>query len=1209
MKRLKAIITVLLILLASIYIAFLAIIPNIIAADNYKPQIIKSFNQTTNLNLDYKTSRLVTTPDFKAILLLESSKVSYPNGSVLAYSQNTAIKIDLIHLLLREIKISDINLDNPKINLSINNNSFDISEFYYNEMANPTKNQKSKIRIAKFIPNLKLNNYTFIIKDITTGNAATIKGPMLSLKDIKPGKSIHVKGIGRIDTNKSNTINFNIDIKSFLVDFTNMGIGQDEKRPAINQLNALIKYNLSANINAKLKVKKEKNVTDFNGYIAASKITLINNKEQTLPSAINLTFNKHKTNLNADINFSKDETAKIIATVDQLKSKNGTEISVKTTKIKLNSAKGYIEALLDCFGIKNELSKIKVNGILSADFLIKLTGEELLSDGYLSLLNARITHLNIPAEINTINSEIDFSKNNILIKNTNAFVNNSKISAGGKIDHKTNTNIEVKTENLNLSTLLNAFAPTTLRETYNVKKGNLTFDAKLRGTFADLKPELDLSLKNLIIQDRNNSLIFHNESTLANIKRVNESYTGSINITKSEITNNNIEILNDELDFIFHDKNINIKPSVVYFNSSPLYLTGKINNYKKNRKANITLSGSIKAKDIASIFAKEQQEFISNTGSIPIITKIEKSKNKLTINSQILANPQNYVSPINITKLMDKSSIINLSAIISNNRLELKDFGLYQLQSHKSLGKSFKYNLSNAYTIAQISGNISDINKKSKYIENLNIQMPAAVSITSPAFNGSKLNLKGNIKISGYSSRPSVEGNVNISNILIPELYTKIQSITLAANNSIINAKVENAAINGSIFNIESNGRLAFQKPIIMDSIKISSSFINIDKIIFALEKINASKTKKKKDLPIIVQNGSAKIEKLKKGDILATNIDSDFSINDNIIKLNIKNAKTYNGKIAGEIKYNPTTVTINADIIGTELDANRAITSFLSIKDQIFGTLNFHSILTIKGTTFNDQMKTISGTTNFQVKDGQFGTIGSLDNYIKADNILSQPTVNKNIGETINQISQQNTSEFKYLEGNIEFKNSKVLINSIKSTGSDMSLYINGNYGLLNGFSNITVYGKVKKELANSLGEISGIINDNIDETTTKYGQLTLNLFNTFSSKEPEELIKRIPELTQSSKDVENFKVIINGNIQTPESVKTFVWIATPEEISNTQNAIKKAQEQVQQAPALRKPILEPAQPNQKEQILNQVQQQNSKFAQFESIIDTMQR
>lgn len=1188
------------------YIIFLLVLPNIININKYKTEIKESALKNAKLNVEFSDAKLITTPSLKAGIILKNAEIKFTDNSELFSCKEAKVKISLLPLLLKELRVSNIEVLTPNITVDIlPSNKLKLEELLLNSSdPNNQKETPLPIKLSNKLPNIEIENYSVQINDKKTNNNITLKGDYLLVDKAELNKHVRFKTNGKVLFNNTDNINFKIAVDTFLPTMVDSTQTNNDKNQFINPINTLISFDPKADIICDLKIKNRNKDIQAKGNLDIEKLSL-KIGEKTLPdSFIKMNFSGNNVKINSSISPAENELITLKSDIKHGLRKH-LKLAVKTENLNVKEIKTLIQGVLDTLNIQNDLNNINANGEIDADFAMETNFKNLKSNGKLVISNTNISHKIIPAKINNLNSIIDFSNNKVLIKDTAAVLNGSPFEIKGEITSDTSTNIQLLTNNLQVANLFNAFTPIEIKKSYHLNSGLLSVKANIIGKLNDLKPELKITLTNLNVKDLVNNIDITNELLSTNLTSTKKAYNGDIlaNNTKIKMPTFGTSINNQKIKIVFDNKDISILPADISFNSSPIHLEGKIKNYASKPEIKIQATGKIKSSDLIKILPKEFAQEASYSGQLPLFLNIKGNNKKISLESQIIADPNNYLSIITVNKLIGKPSILNASVDFENNSLNIKDIGLYELQNQKIINASGINNLSDSYKIAYITGKIDHVNKKTPLINNLKINLPASLSLSSPAVKNSKFTVKGNMNVNGAITSPNIKGVINISNVSLPELLTKIQNIDLAINDSIINAKIDNIFINESQLSIDADAKLDFASIFTITKMKVTSTNFDLDKIVKVAEIAAKQESQKSNStqssnaqIPVRIIKGSGKIDKFKMGDLILTDVSSPFNLNKNTLFLNEIQAKAYNGNITGNINYNLVTLGMKANLKGENIDANPAITAFLLIKDQLFGTLGFNANVSLRGDNYITQMKTLKGSADFHIKDGKMGSLGRFETFLKANNLLSQSFISTSLGSVINTIAPYNTGQFDYLQGQVQFGNGVTTINNIQSSGQNMALFMDGSYNMLNNNANIIILGRLSPKVLGVLGPIANLRADKIIGSIPKFGAAAMTIFQSFTTQTNSNELGKIPDLSPKTSGTQEFKVSINGNIEKSSAVKSFQWLSSSSEIQKTQMSLKdilKPQSQIK-IPQTKEELYQQIQQNEKVQEKIQKIQQN---------------
>ncbi len=323
--------------------------------------------------------------------------------------------------------------------------------------------------------------------------------------------------------------------------------------------------------------------------------------------------------------------------------------------------------------------------------------------------------------------------------------------------------------------------------------------------------------------------------------------------------------------------------------------------------------------------------------------------------------------------------------------------------------------------------------------------------------------------------------------------------------------------------------------PVLAGEIIVSQ--LNIPEIPVQMENLNAK-------LNGTILHGVASVSKFASGGIVAENITSDFALKGNDFYLSNLKGSAFDGSIAGNIIYNLTSAKSTIDFKGSGMNAEKAVYGGVGIKNALTGTLSFDTKLTLVVADYNDMMRSLKGDLTFKVADGAFGSIGRLENFLGAGNIVGNTLLKSTTAALSNLAGIKNTAKFDYIDGSLSFANGWADIKSIKSTGKTLAYFVKGKYNLLNGTTNVTVLGRMDSTVVALLGPIGELSADKLLSAIPKFGALTSSIVNTMTTDPRGENVAAIPDLSGESSGHKDFKVIFNGGLESTNSIKSFKWL-----------------------------------------------------------------
>lgn len=1154
-----------------LYAMFLFVLPNVLDLNNYKIDIQKITQENTKLKIDADNIKLVTTPSLHAGVKIDGLKIAYPDNNEFIALKSAQIRIKLLPLLFRTLEIADVNVDSPNLKVAIlEDGQLDIIDFA-NKLI-PAESEKSDasvqmpIKFSEKLPKITVNDYSLRAVDKKTGKKVEIKGNNFVLDKTQLNKHFRIASDGQIFMNENKNANMHYDLK---IDSFMPALNPSDTQPAppsanINFINELVQFDLKGDLKTDLKIKEDKNAkggVKIDGFLNIDKMSAVLDGQQLPQSYASFVFKGNKINAVSDLYISEIEKASIKADINNAK-KFSLDLNVKTDKISFLSLQKYAVSLLNSFNIKNDIAQYAVTGYLQSDFALKTDLKKFKSNGYIKAVNGSITHRIMPVSIKAIEADVDFSKNKVNIKNAGALVNGAKLDLKGTIDSRSNADISIVSNSIPLRSIYMVFAPADLKNAYDLQSGILTLNVLIKGKLEDISPKVQVKLNNLKIKDKINGIILSNNQSLVDVAAKGSSFKGNVTVTDSKLLllNPLFSVTVPSAKIEIDTKDIIVVPFDLFVESSPVKVSGRIKNYMKKPDINITADGNIRALDLKKILPAESRTLVTAQGKLPVSASIIGDDKVINIKAQAKSDAQNHFSPITIKKMLDKNGLLKMSLTIKDNILKINNIGLYTQTN-------------SVQEIALIKGSVADLDKKIQTIKNLDVAVPEPLLVNSSLMPNSSLKIRGRVNVNGKINKPEIKGFFEIKEVNLPEYLTKIDLIDVNFFDSILNADVQNLNVNGNPLNIKAEASLDFNKIFVINSLEVASTNLDADKMIKAMEAQSSSAMTPSSSktagsalvFPVKILKGHGAIDKFKMGEIVATNASSDFTMNNDILYLKNLKASAFGGNFEGLINYNLATTAVKAIVHGKSMDSNAALSAFAGVKDQIKGHLNFDADLTLKGVTYETQMKTLKGKAKFSVNEGQLGSLGSFETFLQAGNLLSQSFLQSQIGSVVSAIAPYNTGKFDYLSGEITFKNSVVHLNPIKSSGPHMSLLITGNMHLLNNNASLLVLGSLSPQVVGALGPVGDLSVEKIASYIPKFGMAISSALGAYNEQANEEQLSKIPPLssskTNSKPPSKAFKVVVNGNLvqNAPKAIKSFQWLNTAQAMQESQESILK--------------------------------------------------
>ena len=435
------------------------------------------------------------------------------------------------------------------------------------------------------------------------------------------------------------------------------------------------------------------------------------------------------------------------------------------------------------------------------------------------------------------------------------------------------------------------------------------------------------------------------------------------------------------------------------------------------------------------------------------------------------------------------------------------------------------------------------------FYDNLKItsNTPINVRILNLIFKKSLLK-KGNfdcdITLNDSAKLPKINGKINLYDLGIPLYDTQIHNIKVDISNNFIDSEILAS-------NKESDAKLKLHmlnklnSPYVVKDFILSSNNLNINNILSSINPISTKtdilpKTEFNiKPSDIIVEKGSFDFKDVKYNQINAQNLKGNLNYKDSILNLEKASFDIAQGLIEAQGKYNLKTTKLNLSANMYDCDSNILSKNFLLLPDQIFGKINGSIALSAKELNTPQGIKKIKSDIDFSINNGKMPKLGSLEYLLRTGNILKNGIMGLSLNNIIEVLTPYKTGEFEKISGKLVINNAEIENLNIATQGKNLSLFLDGNYSILENFADIEIYGKLSQNVSNALGALGNAsINQFVDTLTQnrknkndKYVQL-------------QEKLDKIPSIEIDNNKPRFFQVKVLGDINKDNYIKNFNWL-----------------------------------------------------------------
>ncbi|MGN0017485.1 MAG: AsmA-like C-terminal region-containing protein [Candidatus Gastranaerophilaceae bacterium] len=1162
-----------------LYIGFLFVLPNVVDLNQYKPMVQSLVKEQIPLNVDFKNAKITTTPMLSIGVKADDISIKFEDGTYLFKADNAKFRVALPSILALTVKVSTAEVNNPDLNFTIvdgkqfkiltlvekilqaQEDNFEDKQNVENELPFDT----SIIRIK--VPNVRINNYNVKITDEKTGHLLKLHGEKLNAGYFN-GKVVKLKTVAELYSDENKNVNADIDINTFLPKFEGLDEEDDKPQrielPFINPVLAYRQYDLKSNVAAKLKVRENDGLIKLKGFVNIDDTTLKLSNYKLPACYFHGIFNGSNAQIDTNFQVAKNESFSLKGFVDYGKNPK-IDMALSSTKIYFQDLLTIAKAYLDSLHVKNDLHLIKGLGYIEANANIKSDLKTMQSDGKIIVRNGGIINKLLNLGITKINANLLFADNKLSIKDTYAYINNAPLKIEGKIDENSVSDIHINAVKIPIVGLFKAFAPNDIKSSISVDNGFLTIKGDVTGQLKSIICNAKIDLANFLLRDKTNSLRVTNNNLniVVNIDSITK-------VNKVDINNKDLNILFPKVNSTIKDKvlsvniigtQLTLKPTdVLINNNSKITFDGLIDTDRENPVFKIKGLGKLNSLDLKKFAGTQASPFIDAKGQIPLELNVDGNMKRQNLVLRLLASPQNYITPVKLEQTFNKNSLLQAKVDFKGNRLKIKETGLFVRTTSTDEEGNVVENLDE---IAGVSGTITNLNSV-PFINIIKVDLPKGLTGSIQGFRNSNFNATGKLFVYGNSAEPRIRGKITVDKFFIRDLMTTMEALTLDFKAHLLSVGVKNLMVNGSDINSSLDVSLLPSNITHITNLRVNSNKIDVDKLLLvattASRMVPAGKSGSSvapAPIPVSVRNSSINLRNIKSGNIQIYDTNARIALNRSIFYINNLRTRAFKGNVYGRISMNLLNNILRVHVNGNNLDTNKLLIDTANMKDMLSGKLAFNIDISINAaeTNFNQQMKSLKGTVNFNIKDGQFGPFGKLENLILAENIRESQFFQTAIGGILSDLTSIDTTHFKELKGTLSFKNGIATIKPITSDGKVLNLYLAGDFNLLENTVDMKVRARMLSMLSNVLGPIASINPVNLVKVTPGLNVASAKLFTIFTESITPDELNKIPAFSSKVDNINstNFQIVVKGDVNKPlKLVKSFKWLALQNQIDS---------------------------------------------------------
>ena len=796
------------------YVVFLAIplLVNIYLK-SHNADVVRMIEDVSGFKVVLNDIKLVTSPKLTAGIKLGHAEVAPAGHENIFSADGFDIRLSILPLITKRIELDKISAKNTRIFIAVKKDGhFVIEDCLKNILSDTTTAPQSSttglpfgFKLSNRLPNIYLTNTNIEFYDQNKAKKYYFEAQKFNLTDFVFNKKVKIVSNGAVYLDETKHFSYDVKIKNHIMPnfdlndmlfpatvetvsapVNNVTVAKTSA-PVINVIDifeAIHTNRLAADLKAD--VETYGSIEDFHyyGYINVDGITIAVDGK-TLPEGIvNVELNHNNAKISASLHPASDESLTLLS---DIKTGKNFQFSVHVvSNAGINNIINLLDSVAKSFGI-DDLDSLSGTGNIDADFSVTGDKKKIASSGYFKIPSGSLNYKAFNVLIDKIKADIDFSDNNVNIKDISFSVFNQPLKFYGTISNKAETDLHLTADKLLIKALVAAAGQVSLLKENVFNSGTLSMEAIWQGKLSEPVPSVSLSVDNLNIKNIPSNMTLKLKRALFDITTDDNAYEGLLNIETADIVSPFATVKAPRAEVTINEKDVNIDSAYILVDNSRIDISGSVKDYAdpEDVSININASGSLVGSDLLSFIPADFRTGMSAKGKLPLKVSVTGNFKQQLINANLDISPNNYVSILDIDLLKNKSAVIKSSLKIADDSLKIYDTGL-------SAG---------GVNIATVDGVINNLSRTQNM--SINFAVPSYVSMPVPMMGkNSEIKLTGNLHVGGTPLNPTLKGKASIPLIDLPDMAVKLENLDVNLNGPLAKGK-------GTLGKITSGGIVA----------------------------------------------------------------------------------------------------------------------------------------------------------------------------------------------------------------------------------------------------------------------------------------------------------------------------------------------------------------------------------------------------------------
>lgn len=718
-------------------------------------------------------------------------------------------------LIIKRIELDKISAKNAKILLAVKKDGhFVIEDSLKNMPSDTTDTQQNSsvglpfgLKLSNRLPNIYLANTNIEFYDQEKAKRYYFEAQKFNLTDFVFNKKVKIVSNGAVYLDETKHFSYDIKIKNHIMPDCELNdlvfsspVETSEEQvssvpaakssvpaPVINVIDifdAIHTNQLAADLKADVETYGTLEDFHYYGYINVDGITIAVDGKTLPKGVVNVELNHNNAKISVLLHPASDESVTLQSDIKTGKNPQFSAHVVSNAGI--NNIINLVDSVAKSFGIK-DLDSLSGTGNIDANFSITGDKKKISSSGYFKIPSASLNYRAFNVLIDKIKADIDFSDNNVNIKDVSFTVFNQPLKFYGTISNKAETDLHLTADKLLIKALVAAAGQISLLKENVFNSGTLSMEAILQGKLTSPVPSVSLSVDNLNIKNIPSNMTLKLKRALFDITTDDNAYEGLLNIETADIVSPFATVKAPRAEVTINEKDINIDSAYILVDNSRIDISGSVKDYAdpEDVSININANGNLVGSDLLSFIPADFRTGMSAKGKLPLKVSVTGNFKQQLINANLDISPNNYVSILDIDLLKNKSAVIKSSLKIADDSLKIYNTGL-------SVG---------GVNIATVDGAINNLSRTQNM--SINFAVPSYVSMPVPMMGkNSEIKLTGNLHVGGTPLNPTLKGKASIPLIDLPDMAVKLENLDVNLNGPLAKGK-------GTLGKITSGGIVA----------------------------------------------------------------------------------------------------------------------------------------------------------------------------------------------------------------------------------------------------------------------------------------------------------------------------------------------------------------------------------------------------------------